>query len=169
MKTSIAFLLLIFTLAACAPASATALVPPTATLTVELTAEATESSPTAEFYPATEAIPSPTLTPIPYYGYLEFPFRNADAGNFQLQTGAVITFTWIDPPLGAEYYEFVLHPFDGSPAIVLGRDTDPSDGVSLEWVVPPGLSAELRAHAYYADGTPARGTFAPAIYSPSGS
>lgn len=165
MKTSIAFAVLGLILAACVPSPATVTALPTVTATeiVKWTAEPTD------FYPATEAVPSFTPTPSPYHGHLQFPFINADAGNFQLQTGQTITFTWVEPPLDAQYYEFVLYPLDGSAPIPLGTDSDPSDGISLDWVVVPNLAAELRAFAHYGSDKPVLKTFAPTLYSPSSS
>ncbi len=165
MKTSIAFAVLGLILVACAPSPAIATALPTTTPIeiVEWTAEPTD------FYPATVAVPSLTSTPSLYFGHLQFPFLNADAGNFQLQTGQMITFTWVEPPPGAQYYEFVLYPLDGSAPIPLGIDGDSTDGVSLEWFVVPNLAAELRVSAHYGPDKPILKTFAPALYSPSSS
>jgi hypothetical protein len=159
MKSSIAFAVIIFILAACVPSPPMATVLPTTT--PEWTAEPTV------FFPATDAVPSPTPTFLPYYGHLQFPFLNADAGNFQLQTGEIIKFIWVEAPPNANYYEFVLYPLDGSVPIPLGTDNDSSDGVSLEWFVVPDVAAELRAFAYYGPDQPVLETFAPMIYSPS--
>jgi hypothetical protein len=165
MKTVVAFAVLSIILAGCipSPSISTALPATTPTTTVEQTLE-----PGASF-PATDAISSPEPTPSLHYGHLEFPFLNADAGNFQLQTGQTITFTWVEAPPDANYYEFVLYPLDGGAPILLGTDVEPSDGVSLDWVVPPDVAAELRASAYYGPDQPILMPFAPTIYSPSGS
>jgi hypothetical protein len=85
-------------------------------------------------------------------GVIEYPYLHADAGNFQLETGATITFTWRDAPPGAQRYDFVVEPLDGSLPIVLGIDTSASDGVSIEWQVVPNLSGDLKGLAYYPDG-----------------
>jgi hypothetical protein len=122
------------------------------------------SIPTITGFPPT-AFPSPTATDEPFYGLIKFPFLNADAGNFQLQTGETITFTWEDAPAGAERYEFVIYPHDGSQSIVLGTDTDPLDGIAIQIMVLPGIAAELRGVAYFADGTFVRTRFNPSIYS----
>lgn len=165
MKPWIAFAVLVLILVGCIPSPTMVTTLPTLTPTeiVEWTAEPTV------FYPATEAVSSPTPTPSLYFGHLEFPFLNADAGNFQLQTGKTITFTWVEPPPDAYYYEYVLSPLDGSAPIPMGIDSDPSDGVSLEWFVVPNLAAELRVSAHYGPGQPVLKTFAPALYSPSSS
>ena len=105
-----------------------------------------------------------TFTPVPTeplessgtsetsYGFIEFPYSHADAGNFQLQTGETITFTWKDAPIDAERYDFMLYPLDGSQPIVLGMDMSASDGAAIQWLVLPDLSGELKGLAYYPDG-----------------
>lgn len=87
------------------------------------------------------------------YGVIEYPYLHADAGNFQLETGATITFTWKDAPPGAARYDFVIDPLDGSQPIVLGIDTDASDGASIQWQVVPNISGELKGLAYFPDGS----------------
>jgi hypothetical protein len=163
MKTSVAFAVMILILVACvpSPSMATALPATTPTATIEWTAEPTI------FFPVTEAVPSPTPTPDPYHGHLQFPFIDADAGNFALRTGQTITFIWVEAPPDAKYYEFVLYPLDGSAPIPLGTDNDSSDGVSLEWIVVPDVAAELRASAYYGSDQPVLKAVVPTIYSPS--
>lgn len=111
---------------------------------------------------------APTATPTPElsHGYIQTrPFLNADAGNFQLEPGATVTFTWMEAPVGAERYEFVLRPQDKSPAFVIGVDSDPSDGVSLQWVVPFGIAADLTGFAYFPDGRILEVEFSGAVYS----
>ena len=103
-------------------------------------------------------LPVVTLTPSApgaenAHGVIEYPYLHADAGNFQLETGATITFTWRDAPPSAQRYDFVVEPLDGSLPIVLGIDTSSSDGVSIEWQVVPNLSGDLKGLAYYPDGT----------------
>ena len=101
------------------------------------------------------------------YGFIEFPYLNADAGNFQLQTGETITFAWKDAPADAERYDFMLYPLDGSRPIVLGMDTSASDGASIEWLVLPDLSGELKGIAYYPDGRVLSSGISGTIYSGS--
>ena len=148
-------LLFVLFLGACALSTP----PPTATAIPTLTAIATFTG-----FPVT-AIPSPTATEEPFNGVIKFPFLNADAGNFQLQTGETITFTWEGAPAGAERYEFVIYPHDGSQPVILATDTDPSDGVAIQFAVTSGLAAELRGTAYFSDGTILRTRFNPSIYS----
>ena len=99
------------------------------------------------------------------YGFIEFPYLHADAGNFQLQTGETITFTWKDAPAEAERYDFMLYPLDGSRPIVLGMDTSASDGAAIEWLVLPDLSGELKGIAYYPDGRILSSGISGTIYS----
>ena len=101
------------------------------------------------------------------YGFIEFPYLHADAGNFQLQTGETITFAWKDAPADAERYDFMLYPLDGSRPIVLGMDTNASDGAAIEWLVLPDLSGELKGIAYYPDGRILSSGISGTIYSGS--
>ena len=118
------------------------------------------------FIPPTFGGPPVTPTPEPVRGFVETrPFVNADAGIFQLEPGATVTFTWVDAPAGAQRYEFVLRPQDKSPAFVIGVDADPADGVSLQWVVPFGIAADLTALAYFPDGRILEAEFSGAVYS----
>jgi hypothetical protein len=82
-------------------------------------------------------------------GWLDFPYRYADAGNFMLQAGDMVVIAWPDAPLGADHYEFAIRPAsDPSATVAIGSDGDPSDGVAITWSVPEQVSAELRAVAY---------------------
>jgi hypothetical protein len=99
------------------------------------------------------------------YGFIEFPYLHADAGKFQLQTGETITFSWKDAPADAERYDFMLYPLDGSRPIVLGMDTDASDGAAMQWLVVPDLSGELKGLAYYPDGRVLPAGISGTIYS----
>ena len=101
------------------------------------------------------------------YGFIEFPYLKADAGNFQLQTGETITFAWKDAPADAERYDFMLYPLDGSQPIVLGMDTDASDGAAIQWLVVPNISGELKGIAYYPDGRVLSSSISGTIYSGS--
>ncbi len=114
--------------------------------------------------PATTSTPVSEETPS---GSIEFPYLSADAGNFQLQTGETITFTWKDAPANAERYDFMLYPLDGGRPIVLGMDTNASDGAAIEWLVVPDLSGELKGLAYYPDGRVLSSGISGTIYSGS--
>jgi hypothetical protein len=114
--------------------------------------------------PTTASAPASTETSS---GFIEFPYLHADAGNFQLQTGETITFTWKDAPADAERYDFMLYPLDGSRPIVLGMDADASDGAAIQWLVVPDISGELEGLAYYAGGQVLSSGISGTIYSGS--
>lgn len=110
----------------------------------------TELPPTAE--PAPTAV-APTPSAAPLVGYVLFRFISADAGNYALQAGDTLSFTWDQAPTGASAYEFYFHPEDGSDPMLLGTDHEASDGVMVLWQVPPHLVGYLQAVAYFPDGT----------------
>lgn len=110
-------------------------------------------------------LPSPTGTGVPRLGYLDFPSESGDAGNVVVLAGSTIEITWTDAPPGAERYEFFLTPENGFSSL-LGTDDDPSNGVSIQWIVPEHLSATLEAFAYFADGSSI--TTLPSFYIYSG-
>lgn len=134
------------------PATAT-LVPPDPTVT-----------PTVTDPPSLETLP-PTGTVRPPAGRISFPYRYADAGNFGLQAGATITLTWEEAPLDADLYEFTIIPHQQDTPLVLGLDTDASDGVSIEWAVPERVSATMRGVAYFRDGQVSYSVWAREVYS----
>jgi len=85
-------------------------------------------------------------------GFIVFPYRFADAGNFILQAGEPITLTWQDPPEEAVRYEFTITPFDTGTPQTLGADSNRLDGVQIQWMVPELLGASLQGTAYFANG-----------------
>src|SRR3990172_7180627 len=87
----------------------------------------------------------------PRVGLLSFPSISGDAGNAVLLAGDEITIVWEEAPPGAERYEFTIEPEDGGPAVLLGEDLDPSDGVSDRWTVPEHLAGGFDAVAHFAD------------------
>ena len=97
--------------------------------------------------------PSPAHTRIPAVGELDFPYESADAGNVTILAGTTIVVTWMDAPRGAQRYDFFLTWEEAHTPILLGTDPEPSDGVSIQWIVPEHLSASLSAIAYFADGS----------------
>ena len=113
-------------------------------------------------------IPTQTATSIPpsvtQPSSLVFPHITGDAGNFALLAGETITFTWENAPKGADKYEFTLAPLNKEPSLVLGIDSDDSDGVAVSWTIPEHIAAELRATAYFPDGQKIE-LYAPTIYS----
>jgi hypothetical protein len=109
--------------------------------------------------------PPPPLEILPPAGQVTFPYRYADAGNFSLQAGAIITLTWEEAPLGADRYEFTVIPHQQDTPLVLGVDMDDSDGVSIQWAVPEGVAASLKGVAYFSDGQVSYSAWAGEIYS----
>jgi hypothetical protein len=61
--------------------------------------------------------------------------------------------TWLDAPFGAQRYDFFLTREGDHTPVLLGTDSDASDGVSIQWLVPEHLSASLTAIAYFTDGS----------------
>ncbi len=110
----------------------------------------------------TNTVPVPSTT---QYGFIKYPYLNADAGNFQLERGATITLTWDGAPPGAERYEFILYPLDGSPLILIGTDTNDADGVFMLWAVPDNLAAELKGSAHFSNGEQAQAGPSGFVYS----
>lgn len=119
---------------------------------------ATETAPTG--------VPDPISTPdqpthpcslVDAVGELTVEYSHADAGNFVLQAGDLITLVWEDAPEGAPRYEFVLLNLDSQPPEPLGDDRDWSDGVSIQWQVPENLTDRVAsAIAYFDDGSEIR-------------
>ena len=115
----------------------------------------------------TTALPTLLPTPIPapvtqttstvevIAGY-GFPYVSAslygDAGNFEIQAGILAQVTWTDAPPAADYYEFTLRLHTDKSILLIGTDTDDTDGISVDWLIPEHTSGELRASAYFADG-----------------
>jgi hypothetical protein len=97
--------------------------------------------------------------------FLSFPSVGGDAGNFSLLAGETIPITWEHAPLGADRYEFNLVPIDHSPTVVVGIDTDASDGVAVTWQVTAHVAAELHATAYFPGDRTIDVSFAPTVYS----
>jgi hypothetical protein len=100
------------------------------------------------------------------YGGIRFPYVTGDAGNFALELGAQITLNWEGAPEGADLYEFILYPQDGSSPVVIGTDHNPADGVSITWTVPRGVAAELKGIASFSDGHTAESNVSGTLYSP---
>lgn len=142
----VVLLLLVFGCAGCASSSATAT---QAEAKEGMTREPSQLTPVVP----TDEDPSsagPTLPPPTSSvaaGHIEMPWGIADAGNWFLYATSTLTLTWIDAPAGCEQYEFLLIP-SSAERIVIGTDLDPSDGISVDWQVPEGLSeAGLRGEA----------------------
>jgi len=76
---------------------------------------------------------------------------SADAGNFFLLRGETITLRWDDAPASIQSVRFVLATASGQTEI--GQDGNPTDGISINWNVPGGLSGQIMASANYAGST----------------
>ena len=72
---------------------------------------------------------------------------------------------WRDAPLGAERYDLLLMQEQASAPVLIGTDSDPSNGISIQWTVPEHLAAALRAIAYFADGSVVTSLPSFAVYS----
>lgn len=138
------------------PNSATSEVSPTV-------AQSASETPSIEKSTASPSI-SPEESPT-FQGYLEFPYRAADAGNFSLQAGQVITLSWQDAPQSIGPYEFSFVPDVSGEPIAIGIDHQESDGVSVDWVVPEHLAGRFQAITYLASGEEVRAGPSGAIYS----
>ena len=168
----------VFMLAACQPAASRTPTPaPTETLSPHaLAATGTAAprplpsmppSPSPEPTEVTSATsnPAPGPTQDSKVGFLSFPSVTGDAGNWALQAGDEITIVWEQAPPGAEMYEFTLEPEEVGPALFLGEDLDPSDGVSILWTVPEHLAGSFEAAAYFADGGVIHARWSGMVYS----
>lgn len=172
MMRNLLFLFLLSVLAACGfleIESTAALVSPTTTsvppTAIPLPPTATSVPPTTTPLPPMATAIAPTATLLPPVGFITFPSRFGDAGNFALQAGATITLTWQEAPPGADRYEFIIYPHDWDTTLILGTDTDASDGVSIAWQAPEDLTAGLRSRAYFPDGQIIFSTWAGDIYT----
>jgi hypothetical protein len=97
-------------------------------------------------------------------GYLTFPYRSADAGNFSLQAGDDIVIAWEDAPAGAGPYEIIYFRFDDVEQMLLGADFDSLDGVEAALHVGENLAGRIEGVAYYDGGHKIR-SLSSAIYS----
>ena len=75
-----------------------------------------------------------------------------DAGNYALQAGVPAQVTWRDAPPAAESYAFTLKLHSDKSLRLIGTDTDETNGIGVEWLIPAFISGELKASAYFADG-----------------
>jgi len=104
-----------------------------------------------------ESTSTPEIIPTPQIvEYYTFPQVSAalygDAGNFAFQAGVLSTVSWVDAPPAADYYEFTLKLHKDKSLFVIGTDTDETDGISVEWLIPEHTSGALMATAYFSDG-----------------
>ncbi len=136
----------------CAACRAQATPSASPTPTAQIVEIGTALPPTSTRGTESSLLPSPTATGVPRLGHLDFPYESGDAGNVVVLAGATVEVTWTDAPPGAERYDFFLTP-ENATSHLLGTDNDPSNGVSIQWIVPENLSATLGATAYFADGS----------------
>jgi len=87
-----------------------------------------------------------------------------DAGNYDLQAGVLAQVSWPDAPPAADSYTFTLKLHTDKSLLLIGTDTDESDGISIEWLIPEDISGELSATAHFAGGLEAR-SFAIDVYA----
>jgi len=117
-----------------------------------------------EEFSETLVIPPPETTPS-QPSYLVFDHISGDAGNFYLLAGTTITFSWKNPPEGANEFEFRFISQRGEPPVVVGNDVDTSDGVSITWAIPANIAGEIHATAFFSDGQTVDLPFPPMLYS----
>lgn len=93
------------------------------------------------------------------------PYIGFDLVVYTLQSGATVTISWTQAPATATRIDFFLSPSGGSTQLI-GSDANPRDGVSLSWLVPANLRAQLYAQAILSTG---QATSSPAlnVYSES--
>lgn len=91
-------------------------------------------------------------------------------GGYELQAGNTVTLTWNEAPPTAALVSFLLQiPGTPNSAVELGGDADMEDGASLEWVVPPGLTATIHAAAYTRNLSQIRVSNRITVFSPGNS
>ena len=67
--------------------------------------------------------------------------------------------------MNAVRYDFLLSVPSTHETIVIGTDVDSMDGVSVQWTVPEGVEASMRAAAYYSDGQVVYSEWSGDVYS----
>jgi hypothetical protein len=95
--------------------------------------------------------PGSPEAPLAQAGRLVFPYESADAGNAIVLAGTTIGISWLEGPPGAAQYDFFYTPDGSSIPVLIGSDSDPTDGVSVEWFVPEHLAGTLSGEAHFAD------------------
>ena len=82
-------------------------------------------------------------------GVLEVPFICCgDGSDIVIEGGVTLPITWTDFPPDAARYGFF-----SSDQVLIGEDSDSSDGVQVQWAVPPDFLGALYGEAYDEDGT----------------
>jgi LysM repeat protein len=108
---------------------------------------------TATFTPSPTSANPPLVTGL--VGTLSADPATQNAPNWSeylVTPGTGVTFMWtgIDP----QYYAFVgqvqfFYTADGAAAMSIGIDPDKSDGISITWLIPDGVSGSITARAQY--------------------
>lgn len=89
---------------------------------------------------------------------------SGDAGYLLLVRDAAANLTWPEGPSAAARVNFYVAPTGWTVQSLLASspiasDTNPADGISAMWSIPPSVNGHLMAVAQRADGTPAAYTF----------
>jgi len=95
-------------------------------------------------------------------------YLHADAGNYSLQPGQMVTLHWDGYPITALSYHFFLKPHAGGSYQFIGIDLNSEDGVAVEWLVPENLAGDLYGIAIYEDGRVEAAFISAAVYSGTG-
>lgn len=103
--------------------------------------------------------------PESHQGRIDFPSKTGDAGNFVLQAGDVISFNWLDFPVGAGFYTIAIKPHNEGQLIKIGTDLDTSDGVMVDWEVPENISGSVVGFACFEDGNCIGAEWSGEVYS----
>lgn len=98
----------------------------------------------------------PTPMPFPGPNTVTFtPNRGYEGGAYRLAPGRIVTLSWGYAEVGTARVVFTLTPTGtgmGDAATIIGGDDNPSDGVSMMWMVPTGIVGHVQAKAMGADG-----------------
>ncbi len=156
-RLTIFSILTTFLLSSCNPLPATLIgspSPPTTTVSVLPTLRPSqEITPRAQFNLPDQSV-----------GFIVIP-GVGDAGNYYLDAGSQIDLIWDSPPQNSSRYDFIM--LDASDkTLVIGTDTDPSDGVSVVWCIPENLPGfEVMGIAYSSDGQAGYFAYGGTVYS----
>lgn len=117
--------------------------------------------------PPPTALPPVTL-PVRQGSISVSPFLTADAGNFLLQGGGIVSFRWDGLPLDGSVtrvdWEMVSASGNGG-RIPLGADDIPGDGFAVTWLVPVRFEGTIEAIGRWSTGQTFVPEFAPLLYS----
>lgn len=122
----------------------------------------TNTTHTEEFAP--EMLSADTTT-VSQQGWIDFPYKSADAGHYNLQAGENIAFTWINFPPEAAFYTFAVESNREDQLIIISTDFDSTDGVKVDWNVREKLGGTLVGFACFKDGSCIGTEFSGEIYT----